>query len=181
MILGGLWLVDRFSWIFYLFGAYLGWSGIQLLRGEDDDEEPDPEASSFVRLAKKLIPIASGNHGGKFVVRPGSNRRNRWFWGEPTTPLRSPTWARTLKQIPSEGFYTLPDTLEFEGGGRWLKNAVVELGYDDQGRAIVFVGQWREDGTDNVLYFSARGMIVDDKVLARLTWAPILPITGEIT
>ena len=121
------------------------------------------------------------NGGGKFVVRPGNNRRNRWFWGEPTTPLRSPTWARTLKALPTEGFYTLPSTLDFEGGGRWLKNAIVELGYNERGQGILFVGQWREDGGDNVLYFSQRGMLVDDDLLARLTWAPILPIQGEVT
>lgn len=123
----------------------------------------------------------SQNGGGKFVVRPGSNRRNRWFWGEPTTPLRTPTWARTLKSLPSEGFYTLPDTLDFEGGGRWLKNAIVELGYNEKGQGIIFVAQWREDGTENILQFSQRGMMVDDKLLARLTWAPILPSTGEVT
>jgi hypothetical protein len=122
----------------------------------------------------------SANGGGKFVVRPGSNRRNRWFWGDPTTPLRSPTWARTLKQLPAEGFYTLPETLEFEGGGRWLKNALVELGYNEQGRGIIFVGQWKEDGTENVLHFSQRGMVVNDSLLSRLTWAPILPVTGEL-
>ena len=122
----------------------------------------------------------STNGGGKFVVRPGSNRRNRWFWGEPITPLRSPTWARTLKQLPSEGFYTLPQTLEFDGGGKWLKNAIVELGYNGEGQGIIFVGQWREDGSDNVLYFSQQGMRVDDDMLAKLVWAPILPTQGEI-
>ena len=54
------------------------------------------------------------NGGGKFIVRPGQNRSNRWYWGEPTTPLRSPSWAKTLKRLPSEGFYTLPETLELE-------------------------------------------------------------------
>lgn len=113
--------------------------------------------------------------GAQFVVRPGQNRRNRWFWGDPTTPLRSPTWSRTLKKLPSEGFYTLPNTLEFEGGGRWLKNAIVELGYNEQGQGIIFVGEWQDDGIENVLRFSDRGMIIDDSTLERLTWAPILP------
>ena len=27
--------------------------------------------------------------GVTFVVRPGSNHLNRWYWGEPTIPLRS--------------------------------------------------------------------------------------------
>lgn len=118
----------------------------------------------------------SQNGGGKFVVRPAENRRNRWYWRDPTTPLRSPTWARTLKPLPSEGFYTLPDTIEFESGGRWVKNAIVELGYNDKGQGILFVGEWREDGEENALYFSDRGLLIQDEVLARLVWAPILPV-----
>jgi tellurite resistance protein TerC len=68
MIVGGLWLVARFDWIFYIFGAYLGFSGFQLLRGKDE-EPPDPESSAFVKLARRVIPVVSGDHGGKFVVR----------------------------------------------------------------------------------------------------------------
>jgi hypothetical protein len=119
------------------------------------------------------------NGGSKFVVRPADNRRNRWFWREPTTPLRSPSWARTLKRLPAEGFYVLPETLEFPGGARWIKNAIVELGYNGSGQGIVFVGEWREDGTDNVLHFGDRGMAIDDVLLERLTWAPILPTRAD--
>jgi hypothetical protein len=118
----------------------------------------------------------SQNGGGTFVVRPVDNRRNRWFWRDPITSLRSPTWARTLKALPSEGFYTLPETLEFEGGGRWVKNALVQLGYNDKGQGIAFVGEWREDGQENALYFSDRGLLVSDELLPRLLWAPILPV-----
>ncbi len=132
--------------------------------------------------ASVLVFVGQQANGGtKFVVRPGSNRRNRWFWGEPTTPLRSPTWARTLRKLPSEGFYTLPDTLEFPGGARWLKNAIVELGYNGEGKGIIFVGEWREDGNDNVLTFSDRGMLIEDGLLERLNWAPILPTRADQT
>lgn len=117
---------------------------------------------------------ASG--GGTFVVRPGANRRNRWFWGEPTTVLRSPSWGKSLRKLPPEGFYTLPDSIELDGGGRWLKNAVVQLGYNEQGQGIIFVGQWSENGTDNILRFSDRGLSISDSILDRLVWAPILPV-----
>lgn len=124
-----------------------------------------------------LVYVGQPQNGGvKFVVRPGQNRRNRWFWGEPTTPLRSPSWAKTLKALPAEGFYTLPESIEFEGGGRWLKNAVVQLGYNEQGRGIIFVGEWHEQSTTNALFFSERGMLIDDNLLERLIWAPILPV-----
>jgi hypothetical protein len=122
----------------------------------------------------------SQNGAGKFVVRPADNRRNRWYWRDPVTPLRSPTWAQTLKALPSEGFYTLPETLEFEGGGRWLKNAIVQLGYNANGEGIAFVGEWREEKegeqVDNAIHFSERGLLISDDVLRRLQWAPILPV-----
>ena len=127
-----------------------------------------------------LVYVGQPQNGGvKFVVRPGNNRRNRWFWGDPTTPLRSPSWAKTLKRLPSEGFYTLPDSIELDGGGRWLKNAIVQLGYNEKGQGIIFVGEWHEDGTENALVFSDRGMMIDDNMLARLTWAPILPVRNS--
>ncbi len=114
--------------------------------------------------------------GQKFVVRPGQNRNNRWFWGEPTTTLRSPTWSRTLKKLRAEGYYTLPQELTFEGGGRWLKNAIVQLGYNGEGKGIIFVGEQRDASSENALFFSDKGMIIDDGMLERLEWAPILPI-----
>lgn len=118
----------------------------------------------------------AANGGQKFVVRPGQNRNNRWYWGEPTTPLRSPSWAKTLRVLPSEGFYVLPETINFDGGGRWLAGAVVQLGYNGNGEGILFVAEQRDASPDNALYFSDKGMMIDDKLLDRLTWAPILPV-----
>ncbi len=127
--------------------------------------------------AGALVYLGQPSNGGvKFVVRPADNRRNRWFWREPITPLRSPSWAKTLKALPSEGFYVLPEALEFEGGGRWLKNAIVQLGYNESGVGILFVGEWNEEAEENVLRFSDRGLLIDDALLARLQWAPILPV-----
>ena len=127
-----------------------------------------------------LVFIGQPSNGGvKFIVRPGRNENNRWFWGEPTTPLRSPSWAKTLKKLPPEGYYTLPRAIAFENGGRWLENAIVQLGYNQEGRGIIFVAEQREGSTDNALFFSSKGSIVDDAMLNELRWAPILPISKE--
>lgn len=127
--------------------------------------------------ANVLVYLGEPASGGmKFIVRPGRNANNRWFWGEPTTPLRSPTWAKTLKPLPPEGFYSLPDTIELDGGGRWLKNAIVQLGYNGNGQGIVFVAERRDAEEANALYFSDKGLIVNDQLLERLEWAPILPV-----
>lgn len=127
-----------------------------------------------------LVYLGQPENGGmKFIVKPGRNDNNRWFWGEPTTPLRSPTWAKTLKALPPEGFYTLPDSIELEGGGRWLKNAIVQLGYNNKGQGIIFVGERRDAEQANALYFSDRGLIIEDSMLERLEWAPILPVPAS--
>lgn len=126
-----------------------------------------------------VLVYVGEKEGQKFVVRPGSNRKNRWFWGEPTTALRSPTWSRTLKKLPSEGFYSLPEELTFEGGGKWLKNAIVQLGYNENGQGIVFVAENRDSSEVNALYFSDKGMLISDEILQRLVWAPILPVRAN--
>jgi hypothetical protein len=141
--------------------------------------QPMPGHESAIPSGVLVFLGEAPNGGGKFVVRPAQNRNNRWYWNDPTTPLRSPSWARTLKRLPSEGFYTLPETLELQNGGRWLKNALVQLGYNEKGQGIAFVGERHESSTENVLRFSDRGMVISDDVLERLTWAPILPVRDD--
>lgn len=121
----------------------------------------------------------SPNGGLPFVVRPGSNRHNRWFWGEPTIPLRAVSWSESLTRLPTEGFYTLPETLDFDSGGRWLENAIVQLGYNGEGRGIIFVGEQLEGADQNVLAFGDSGRVIDDSLLFKLRWAPILPVAKE--
>ncbi|MCC6523903.1 MAG: hypothetical protein IT373_14690 [Polyangiaceae bacterium] len=114
-----------------------------------------------------------------FVVRPTSNRHNRWYWREPTVPVRALSWCETLMPLPAEGFYTLPQELRFESGGRWLENAIVQLGYNGEGRGILFVAEQHEGSDDNALRFSDRGRSIDDALLKRLRWAPILPVKQD--
>ncbi len=124
-----------------------------------------------------LVYVGDPPNGGlRFVVRPGANRRNQWYWGEPTVPLRASSWGPSLRKLPPEGFYTLPDTITFPDGSTWLKNAIVQLGYNENGRGILFVGQREKDGTTNALFFATGGYLIEDSLLDRLTWAPILPV-----
>ena len=123
-----------------------------------------------------LVYVGHTKEGKPFVVRPGRNAKNRWFWGDPVLSLTDEAWVDSLKRLPREGFYTLPETLEFEGGGRWPQNAIVQLGYDGTGRAILFVGEDREAESRNVLFFANTGQRIEDTLLDRLVWAPILPV-----
>jgi tellurite resistance protein TerC len=67
MILGGAWLVSRFSWIFYIFGAYLAYTGIKLFG--DKADEADADTSPFIRFTRRVLPVASEEHGSSLFAR----------------------------------------------------------------------------------------------------------------
>lgn len=73
MLGGGAFLAKRFTWIFYVFGAYLGWQGIKLLRG-GDDEDGDHDKSLAIRALRRFVRIVDGDHGGKFTVEIDGRR-----------------------------------------------------------------------------------------------------------
>ena len=62
-------LVQEFEWILYIFGAFLLFSGVKMLRSNDEDEHPDLENNRFVRFIRRHIRVTDDYHGGKFLVR----------------------------------------------------------------------------------------------------------------
>jgi tellurite resistance protein TerC len=70
MLLGGAELAGTFKWIYYLFGGYLAYQGVKLLReGDDDVEDAHHEKSIAVRILRRFVRIVDGDHGGRFTVR----------------------------------------------------------------------------------------------------------------
>lgn len=74
MLGGGVWLTQKFTWIFYVFGAYLIYSGLGLLRHEEEDEG-GAERSFVVRTLRKFVRVVDGDHGGHFVVKDHNGRK----------------------------------------------------------------------------------------------------------
>jgi tellurite resistance protein TerC len=68
LILVGAALIEQFHWIIYVFGAFLIFTGLRMAfeRGET---EIHPDDNPLVRIARRVMPIASGNHGDRFFVR----------------------------------------------------------------------------------------------------------------
>ena len=66
MILAGAWVVQEFSWVLYLFGAFLVVTGMRMLVMAE--KEPDLEKNPVLRFARKHLRIAEGDHGEKFMV-----------------------------------------------------------------------------------------------------------------
>ncbi|NHZ93647.1 TerC/Alx family metal homeostasis membrane protein [Massilia sp. CCM 8733] len=66
MISAGAWVVSEFSWVLYLFGAFLLYTGLRMLVAVD--EEPDVANNPILRFARRHLRVAEGDHGERFFV-----------------------------------------------------------------------------------------------------------------
>ncbi len=67
MILAGVWLVQQFAWILYVFGAFLVVTGIKMLIFAE--AEPDLEQNPLLRWLRGHLRITPDFHGERFFVR----------------------------------------------------------------------------------------------------------------
>jgi tellurite resistance protein TerC len=67
LILAGTALIHEFHWIIYLFGAFLIFSGIKMLRAVD--AEPDMENNRVVKFARARLRMTEGYESERFFVR----------------------------------------------------------------------------------------------------------------
>ncbi len=63
----GVVLVSKFSWILYIFGAFLVYTGIKIFATKQE-EEYDPAKSPVYKLINRFFPIVHKDVSGKFVV-----------------------------------------------------------------------------------------------------------------
>lgn len=66
MISAGAWVVSEFSWVLYLFGAFLLFTGLRMLVAVD--QEPDVANNPILRFARRHLRVAEGDHGERFFV-----------------------------------------------------------------------------------------------------------------
>ena len=71
MIALGAELLQRFTWIIYVFGGFLILTGIKMLLLKTD--ETDPNHNVVVRLIRRFWPVTQRYHGEHFVVRAGTD------------------------------------------------------------------------------------------------------------
>jgi tellurite resistance protein TerC len=67
MIAAGAYLIERFHWIIYVFGAFLVITGIRMMRQEEEDIEP--ESNPAIKLVRRFIPITHHYDGQKFFTQ----------------------------------------------------------------------------------------------------------------
>jgi tellurite resistance protein TerC len=67
MIGMGTFLIHRFEWILYVFGAFLVYTGIRMAMVEE--QGIDVEANPVIKYLRRLLPITTRYHGQRFFVR----------------------------------------------------------------------------------------------------------------
>src|SRR5207253_1027972 len=72
MIMLGTELIDRFHWIIYFFGAFLVYTGLQMLRG--GETEIQPEDNIVVRFVSRYVPITRHYERRKFFTMVDGKR-----------------------------------------------------------------------------------------------------------
>ncbi len=65
-------LIERFHWIIYVFGAFLVFTGLRMLR--QDETEIQPEQNPLVRFVTRFIPITRHYEGEKFFTTVNGRR-----------------------------------------------------------------------------------------------------------
>ncbi|MFL5320131.1 MAG: hypothetical protein ACJ790_10790 [Myxococcaceae bacterium] len=108
------------------------------------------------------------NHGspGAGVYLPSGWSLNRVSFHEHGTPIPDDAWASSLEPLRAEGLYRVKGNFTccekncrtFEPG------LLVQLGYNGEAQAILFVPEWTASG----LGFPERGSVVDAAPLSEL-------------
>ena len=65
--------INQFAWVFWIFGAFLIYTAVQLARhGESDDE--DYKENAVIRWARRVLPATDQYNGVKLTVVEGGKR-----------------------------------------------------------------------------------------------------------
>ena len=62
-------LIENFSWILYVFAAFLLYTGWRMIRQRD--EHLDPEQSAVLRLFRRFVPMTDAYYGQRLLIRKG--------------------------------------------------------------------------------------------------------------
>lgn len=64
----GVALVAKFSWVLYIFGGFLIYTGYHMFKA-NDDEQFDPQTSKIYKFLKSFLPLVNHDGGGKYIIR----------------------------------------------------------------------------------------------------------------
>jgi len=120
--------------------------------------------------------VSFHNHGtpGAGIYLPSGWHQNRARFHANGTPLPDPSWAADgLEPLPAEGFYRVVESFECceKKCRSFERDLLVQLGYDGEARAILFVPEWGPNG----FTLPDRGSVVE---LSRLSSLHAVKVPG---
>ncbi|MEV4645475.1 TerC family protein [Saccharopolyspora sp. NPDC049426] len=65
-------LIAQFVWVFFIFGAFLIWTAVSMVRKKDEEEEYNENA--VVRWVRKMFPVTDDYHEAKSTVKIDGKR-----------------------------------------------------------------------------------------------------------
>jgi tellurite resistance protein TerC len=68
----GVAIVESFHWAFYLFGAFLLFTGLKMFFSRK--RTVNVTGNPLIRLVRRLVPVSETYHGARFTVRQGRRR-----------------------------------------------------------------------------------------------------------
>ena len=69
----GVWLVDKFHWILYLFGVFLVYTGIRIFTVRQENDF-DPAKNPVYRFLNRFFAIIPDDEDGNFIVKRNGKR-----------------------------------------------------------------------------------------------------------
>ncbi|MDT0444634.1 TerC family protein [Streptomyces johnsoniae] len=74
-IAAGAALIASFSWVFYIFGAFLIWTAWKLVKeARSNDEDEEYEENRFLKMVERRVPSTDQYHGTKLWIEENGRR-----------------------------------------------------------------------------------------------------------
>lgn len=65
-------LLSAFSWLVYVFGAFLIFTGVRMVFGGDED--PDPQDNPALKFLRRRLPVTEDYRGDHFIIQDDGKR-----------------------------------------------------------------------------------------------------------
>ncbi len=72
MILAGVWVVEQFNWVLYVFGVFLIFTGVRMVRSAE--KKPDLATHPVIRYVKNWLPLTDEFSAEKFSLIDNGKR-----------------------------------------------------------------------------------------------------------
>ena len=81
-IIAGVALVETFSWVLYIFGAFLIFTAIRMVT-KKEETAVEPDKNVLVRAFRKIMPVTKGYEGDSFFVKKPDATGKLVTWATP--------------------------------------------------------------------------------------------------